>query len=255
MKNKEMIKKMDILIKINQKIIDALKVIDHNAKGFCIVINENNQVMGTITDGDIRRFLLEEKSIYSDINEVMNTDFEYVNVLDEFEIVVEKFKNHKINFLPILDNRGNLINVITKKQLHVLILEGRNWSTDIIFDDLDINLLEHEIYNRPWGYYKTVYLNDYARAKVIIVNPKGKLSLQEHKFRDEHWVIIKGHGEITIGESIKKIAEGQYFFVPKGCKHRIENISNELPLIISEVQLGSYFGEDDIIRYSDVYGR
>lgn len=134
-------------------------------------------------------------------------------------------------------------------------LEDSKWQPNRDFSLLDDEKLEQEIYNRPWGYYKTVFLSDFTRAKIICVYPKGKLSIQEHKYREEHWVIVKGKGELTLGESIKSMTSGDYIFVPKSCKHSIENISDEENLFISEVQLGSYFGEDDIIRYSDIYGR
>lgn len=246
---------MNFYINEDSSILNALKKINNNSKGFVIIINEKEKVVGTITDGDIRRFLIDGNSILDTVKTIMNVNFEYINETDDFEIVVEKFKNNKINFLPILNSEKRCINVITKKQLHLLLLEGKEWSPFINFTNLKEALLEQEIYNRPWGYYKTVFLNDFARAKIILVNPKGKLSLQEHKLREEHWVIIKGLGEVTIGDSIKHIKSGNYIFIPKSCKHTIENISENEPLIISEVQLGTYFGEDDIIRYSDIYGR
>ncbi|HHE05988.1 MAG TPA: cupin domain-containing protein, partial [Epsilonproteobacteria bacterium] len=76
----------------------------------------------------------------------------------------------------------------------------------------------------------------------------------EHKRREEHWVIIKGKGKVVLGESLLDVYPGKYIYIPKGCKHQIINDGEE-NIIFSEVQLGEYFGEDDIIRYSDKYGR
>ncbi|OEF97736.1 hypothetical protein BHF68_14050 [Desulfuribacillus alkaliarsenatis] len=120
---------------------------------------------------------------------------------------------------------------------------------------LDEEMIEHEIYDKPWGFFKTTFLNPYSRAKIIKINPLGELSLQEHSRREEHWVIIKGTGELIIGDSKKVMQAGDYIFIPKQCKHKITNISSTEPLMISEIQLGEYFGEDDIIRYDDKYGR
>lgn len=88
-----------------------------------------------------------------------------------------------------------------------------------------------------------------------MVNPKGILSLQEHKRREEHWVIINGEGRVTLGDSVKNVHAGDFIYIPKGCKHRLENPSGSEYLMVAEVQLGDYFGEDDIIRYEDIYGR
>lgn len=145
--------------------------------------------------------------------------------------------------------------MLTKVQLHTALLEGLEWDCRYDFSLLDGHTIDHEIYNRPWGYYKTVFLSDYSRAKIIQVNPGEELSLQEHKKREEHWVIVKGEGVMTIGESVRDVNEGSYIYIPKGCKHRVSNNSQSIPLMISEVQLGSYFGEDDVIRYEDKYGR
>ncbi|MCZ8539201.1 mannose-1-phosphate guanylyltransferase / mannose-6-phosphate isomerase [Psychrobacillus psychrodurans] len=236
-------------------ILDALTIIDRNQKGFVVVTDTYNKVIGTLTDGDIRRALIEGISLSSKVSEVVNSNFKSIRENDEFETVVNIFKDSKIEFLPIINEEKVLLNVVTKKQLHIILLEDSKWQPNRDFSLLDDEKLEQEIYNRPWGYYKTVFLSDFTRAKIICVYPKGKLSIQEHKYREEHWVIVKGKGELTLGESIKSMTSGDYIFVPKSCKHSIENISDEENLFISEVQLGSYFGEDDIIRYSDIYGR
>lgn len=139
--------------------------------------------------------------------------------------------------------------------MHYLLIEDIKFNLYFDFSTLDNKSIEHEIYNRPWGFYKTTFLNKYARAKIIKVYPEGALSLQEHKKREEHWVVIKGEGELIIGESIKIVRSGDYIYIPKGCKHKITNKCKNESLMISEVQLGEYFGEDDIIRYEDKYGR
>lgn len=235
-------------------ILLALQKIDENKKGFLIVVDKSGQVLGTLTDGDLRRSFLNGKTINDSVNEVINYNYEFVYFDSSFEEVTEIFKSRKVDFIPIVDREYKLVNIITKKQFHVLMLE--DIESNLLFDffSLDETKLEHEIFNRPWGFYKTSFLNKHTRAKIIKIYPKNELSLQEHKEREEHWVIIKGEGRLTIGDSVKDVNPGDYVFIPKGCKHRIENKSNRT-LMISEVQLGDYFGEDDIIRYSDKYGR
>ncbi|MEK5071462.1 cupin domain-containing protein [Sporosarcina sp. FSL K6-1508] len=239
----------------NATILEALKQIELNKKGFVILINTNEVVKGTLTDGDIRRSLLKGKGLSSFACEALSGEFSFINVNDSFDKIIGFFKKSKIGFLPIVDKEGKLVNVLTKVQLHTALLEGLEWDCRYDFSLLDGHTIDHEIYNRPWGYYKTVFLSDYSRAKIIQVNPGEELSLQEHKKREEHWVIVKGEGVMTIGESVRDVNEGSYIYIPKGCKHRVSNNSQSIPLMISEVQLGSYFGEDDVIRYEDKYGR
>lgn len=239
-------------------ILMALKRIDSNRSGFLIVVDENDKVLGTLTDGDIRRALItliNYKSLQDSIREIYRDNFSFVTLRSSFEEVIEKFKSPRINFLPILDDESKLINIITKKQLHVFLLEDRQFDHYFDFQSLDHTVLEHEIYNKPWGFYKTTFLNDHVRVKIIKVYPNEELSLQEHKKREEHWIVIKGTAILTIGETIKNINPGDYIFIPKGCKHKVYNDSLNETLVLSEVQLGEYFGEDDIIRHEDKYGR
>ena len=185
----------------------------------------------------------------------MTKNFVYIHLNSSFEEIVEKFKSSKIFFLPILDNSKKLVNIITKKQFHILLLEDLKYNLTDNFTNLNMKSLEQEIMNRPWGFYKSIVYTQHSQAKVITVFPKGELSLQEHKKREEHWVIIKGKGKVVLGESILDVYPGKYIYIPKGCKHQIINISENENLIFVEVQLGEYFGEDDIIRYKDKYNR
>lgn len=120
---------------------------------------------------------------------------------------------------------------------------------------VDENELDFEVFPRPWGFYKSTLLAEHVQSKIITVFPKGELSLQKHKKREEHWIIIKGEGKIILEDSILKVEQGRYVYIPKGCKHKLINSSLKENLILAEVQLGTYFGEDDIIRYEDKYGR
>lgn len=235
-------------------ILEAMKKIEKNNKRFILVL-ENDDVIGTLTDGDIRRALINGKTLSCSVSEIANKDFECILTDAKFDEIIEKFKYKKIDFLPIVNVNGKLENILTKDKLHEILLKGEtiNLQQDFISDAVEN--YNFEIFNRPWGFYKTIFLSDFIQAKIIHVHPQQQLSLQYHNFREEHWVIIKGEGVMTIGESVKNVSPGDYIFIPKGCKHRIKNKSQQNALIISEVQLGSYFGEDDIIRIEDDYGR
>jgi len=243
-----------LVVNERSTIKQIMQSIDDNKNGFVIIVDDTYLFKGIVTDGDIRRAILNDLSIMSNINILLKKDYEFITDNSSFFDVSEKFKSTRINCLPILDNNMNLVNILTKKQFHIMLLEDIKFDLTYDFTKLDHIILEHEIFSRPWGHYKSTILSSHAQAKIITVFPKEELSLQKHKKREEHWVIIKGKGKIVLGESLIDVYPGKYIYIPKGCKHQIINDSEE-NIIFSEVQLGDYFGEDDIIRYSDKYGR
>ena len=108
--------------------------------------------------------------------------------------------------------------------------------------------------HRPWGWFESLAMGERFQVKRICVKPGAALSLQSHKYRSEHWIVVEGTIKVTVEDEISSVTEGQSVFVPLGAKHRMENLSKSLVVLI-EVQVGSYLGEDDITRYEDVYGR
>ena len=108
--------------------------------------------------------------------------------------------------------------------------------------------------DRPWGWYETLALSDRFQVKRIVVKPGGCLSLQSHFHRSEHWIVVAGTARITLGEDIKLVTENESVYIPLGTVHRMEN-PGKLPMVLIEVQTGTYLGEDDIVRYEDMYAR
>jgi mannose-1-phosphate guanylyltransferase/mannose-6-phosphate isomerase len=114
--------------------------------------------------------------------------------------------------------------------------------------------VEHRRIDRPWGYYQDVDIAARYRVKRIVVKPGRTLSLQKHFHRSEHWVVVKGCAEVTLGNDVRSVHENESIYVPIGSIHRLAN-PGKIPLELIEVQVGSYLGEDDIVRLEDVYGR
>ena len=112
----------------------------------------------------------------------------------------------------------------------------------------------HPLVRRPWGSYETLVMDARFQVKRIVVDPGGELSLQMHHHRAEHWVIVSGTAEITNGDTVRLYTENQSTYIPVGVRHRLKN-PGVIPLVLIEVQSGSYLGEDDIVRFEDVYGR
>jgi mannose-1-phosphate guanylyltransferase/mannose-6-phosphate isomerase len=107
---------------------------------------------------------------------------------------------------------------------------------------------------RPWGWYESLVIGERFQVKRIHVNPGAALSLQSHFHRSEHWIVVEGTAKVTIDDRVSLVSESQSVYIPLGAKHRMEN-PGKLPMVLIEVQTGGYFGEDDIIRYEDVYAR
>ena len=244
-------KNIKLKISSEKSILHAIKKIDNNKLRFVIIVDDNDYVLGILTDGDVRRQLINGASLESNIS--FNETFYYLAFEDDFSRVCQLFRSSSLDFLPILQS-GKLFNIITKKQFNKMLIEGIGYSPNIDFSKFNYLDNEQEIYNRPWGFYKSVWLNTNAQAKILSINSGAELSFQKHMRREEHWIVVKGNGLARLEDKFIKLYPGKYLNIPKESKHQIINDSDK-ELFISEVQLGDYFGEDDIIRYSDKYGR
>jgi mannose-1-phosphate guanylyltransferase / mannose-6-phosphate isomerase len=114
--------------------------------------------------------------------------------------------------------------------------------------------LQHNRVHRPWGWYQCLNRGDRYQVKCIMVKPGGRLSLQSHHHRSEHWVVVKGTLEVTLDEQVEILSENQSTYIPIGRRHRLAN-PGKVPAFLIEVQSGAYLEEDDIIRHDDVYRR
>jgi mannose-1-phosphate guanylyltransferase/mannose-1-phosphate guanylyltransferase/mannose-6-phosphate isomerase len=108
--------------------------------------------------------------------------------------------------------------------------------------------------HRPWGWFETLVLADRFQVKRIYVHPGAALSLQSHVHRSEHWIVVAGTAKVTVDDEVKLLTENQSVYIPLGAVHRMEN-PGKVPMVLIEVQTGTYLGEDDIVRYEDVYAR
>lgn len=114
--------------------------------------------------------------------------------------------------------------------------------------------VDYPRFHRPWGWYETLCLDGRFQVKRIMVKPGAKLSLQSHVHRSEHWIVVAGTALVTVGEEEKLLTENQSVYIPLGAIHRMEN-PGKVDMYLIEVQTGSYLGEDDIVRYEDIYAR
>jgi mannose-1-phosphate guanylyltransferase/mannose-1-phosphate guanylyltransferase/mannose-6-phosphate isomerase len=136
--------------------------------------------------------------------------------------------------------------------------KSRSQEVKEVVETLDRNKrtehVTHSRVYRPWGYYESIDAGERFQVKRIMVKPGEALSLQMHHHRAEHWVVVSGTAKVTRGEEIKLLSENESTFIPLGTKHRLEN-PGKAPLFLIEVQSGGYLGEDDIVRFEDIYKR
>ncbi|CUH84788.1 mannose-1-phosphate guanylyltransferase/mannose-6-phosphate isomerase [Thalassovita mediterranea] len=114
--------------------------------------------------------------------------------------------------------------------------------------------VQFPIDHRPWGWFESLVIGDRFQVKRIHVSPGAALSLQSHHHRSEHWIVVEGTAKVTIDDEVQLVTENQSVYIPVGSVHRMEN-PGKVPMVLIEVQTGAYLGEDDIIRYEDIYAR
>ncbi len=181
--------------------------------------------------------------------------------------------NATVGDTELIDSRNNLVHsasrlvttlgledTIVVETADAVLVAAREQSQQVkqIVENLRENsrpeVSEHKTVFRPWGSYQSICASDRFQVKKILVNPGQKLSLQMHHHRAEHWVVVKGTALVTCEDKEFTLSEDQSTYIPIGHRHRLEN-PGRIPLELIEVQSGTYLGEDDIVRFEDVYGR
>ena len=180
--------------------------------------------------------------------------------VSEGDVFLEDVKNtytYSSNRLVSVIGVSNLVIVDTQDALLVADKQQTHNIKKIVArlnSDKRSEVDSHRKVFRPWGYYDLVDSGEGFQVKRIVVNSGAKLSLQKHKYRAEHWVVVKGVALVTCGDKTFELVENQSTYIPQGSLHRLEN-HQDIPLEIIEIQTGSYLGEDDIIRFEDDYQR
>ena len=176
------------------------------------------------------------------------------------DVSAVKTKNCYINSRSGLVATIGVENLIIISLKDTVLVANKNNSQDVkeLFEMLKKQKRDechsHTKVLRPWGSFETIDIADRFKVKRITVKPKSSLSLQMHNHRAEHWVVVKGTAHVTCGSKEFVMTEDESTYIPVGKKHRLEN-KGQIPLELIEVQTGGYLGEDDIIRFSDIYGR
>ena len=178
----------------------------------------------------------------------------------EGKVIIEGTKNSYLRSEDRLIVGVDLNNLIVIDTKDAILISDKKSSQKVknIVNNLKGNKIpeakSHSKIYRPWGNFLTVVEEKRWKVKLIQVKPGGKLSLQMHHHRSEHWVVVKGTAKIELDNVVKILSENQSIYIPLGSKHRLSN-PGKISLTLIEVQSGSYVGEDDILRFEDIYGR
>ena len=176
------------------------------------------------------------------------------------EAILEDTRNCYVHSERALVSTIGVYNLVIVDTPDALLVADRSRAQDVskVVERLKLsNRKEHEQHLRnlrPWGYFETLSLEPRFQVKLLHVKPGGKLSMQMHHHRSEHWIVVKGTAKVVIGDEEKLVRENESVYIFATQWHRLEN-PGKVPLEIIEVQIGSYLGEDDIIRSEDVYNR
>ena len=177
------------------------------------------------------------------------------------EVVTEKAQNNFVftqlaKTVALIDVQDLLI--VDSGDSLLIAKKGSSQDVKKIVDQLtqknSSKVKNHDFEDRPWGRFEVLRDTKDFKSKVISVNPMQQISYQSHAQREEHWIVTRGEGEVVLNDKIIPVKKGTYIHIPLGAKHRIRNTSQNY-LCFVEVQLGDYFGEDDIVRYQDDYKR
>jgi cytidyltransferase-like protein len=162
------------------------------------------------------------------------------------------FKNNdRVEFIYNVggNNKINSSSSILKKYN-----ENSSYAADLENSKSNMKNKVGSFFNKPWGKYRILSSGKNYKVKDIFINPNEKLSLQFHHKRSEHWIVVEGNGEVQLDDKVFECKTGDHIYIEIGQKHRISNIGNQ-KLILTEVAIGNYIEEDDIVRLKDIYGR
>lgn len=227
-------------------------------KSFDIEIIEKMKI-DYITCTDISSIEWSDIGSWKNLFAILEKDNNY-NSLNGKNIYTKNVTNSYIqtdNKLTVVSKLDNISVINHEGVLYISDKDDTDNLKDILRDLEKENMYipqESATVHRPWGNYKSLSETDKYQVKTIVVKPGEKLSLQYHYHRAEHWIVVSGVANVTIDDEVKLIRENESIYIPRFAKHRLEN-PGKIPLVLIEVQVGQYLGEDDIVRIEDTYGR
>jgi len=246
---------LPVLIADGATLFDALGQVHRNHGGSLIAVDDAGRPVGVIDEALLREGLLRARSMDAPVSALDLSAGEAVRLDTPFDEVVTTVLGGRRALIPILDGRDRVVNAFTREQLHQLLVEDLPWDPRRDFTALRADAQPPDAVFRPWGFYRSLLTTEFSQTKIISLAPGQEISRQLHFHREEYWTVIRGQGSFRLDDERFLVEKGFTVRIPKEAVHWIRNTQPEGALILMEVQLGDYFGEDDIVRLSDKYHR
>ena len=224
-----------------------LEVFERESRRYALVVNGQRRLIGIVTEGDVRRYLIAGGRLSSKVSVVMTTNFVSVSAPADRGLVKEAFDASEVDILPVVNSSGQPLALVSREDFWGSIVSG---DSQRITEGYVSPIVPFSVVTRKWGYFFSIHKSDVCHSKILYLAPRASISLQYHHQREEHWVIISGRAEIICGDERIKAGPGDYIKIDVGVVHKLIN-SGEDELMVHELQLGSYFGDDDIVRLSE----
>jgi len=243
------------LISSGATLFEALQKLHHNTEKSLIVVDGFGRFEGVLDENLLREGLLRTRSMEASLAVLPLSADEAVHLDMPLDEVIKVVFGSSRSLIPVLDSRDRVINGLNRDQLHQLLVEDLEWDPRMDFTQLRTDFQHQDAVFRPWGFYKSLLTTEFSQTKIISLAPGQEISLQKHFHREEFWTVIQGEGIFRLDDDRALVEKGFTVRIPKEAVHWIRNTQTDRALILMEVQMGDYFGEDDIVRLSDKYRR
>jgi mannose-1-phosphate guanylyltransferase/mannose-6-phosphate isomerase len=245
---------VDLLVSSGETLHDALERLHTRPEKAVIVVDAVGRLEGVLDEAGLRGALLATGRLDARLSNLELPRDCAIHVDTPFDEVVGNTLATGAALVPVLDDRERVINAFTREQLHQWLAEDLPWDPRSDFTARGAGERPDAV-TRPWGFYRSLLTTAFTQAKILSVAPGQELSLQKHFHREEYWTVVRGEGSFRLDDDRYTVRRGFTIHIPREAVHWIRNTHASEALILVEVQVGDYFGEDDIVRLSDKYHR
>lgn len=249
-----------LLVSSGETLFAALERLHARPEKAVIIVDAAGRLAGILDEAGLRGALLTAGRLDATLRTLDLPQDPAVHVDTPFDEVVRITLAACAALVPVLDDRDRVINAFTREQLHHLLAGDLPWDPRCDFTILAAGASlaagdRPDAVTRPWGFYRSLLTTAFTQAKILSVAPGQELSLQKHFRREEYWTVVRGQGIFRLDDDRYTVRRGFTVHIPREAVHWIRNTHSSEALILIEVQVGDYFGEDDIFRLSDRYHR
>lgn len=243
-----------LLVSSGETLYDALERLHARPEKAVVIVDTVGRLAGVLDEAGLRAALLSAGTLDAPLSSLDLPRDPSVHVDTPFDEVVRTTLAAAATLVPVLDDHDRVVNAFTREHLHHLLAGDLPWDPRVDFTAIGGGERPDAV-TRPWGFYRSLLTTAFTQAKILSVAPGQELSLQKHFHREEYWTVVRGEGIFRLDDDRFTVRRGFTVHIPREAVHWIRNTHQSEALILVEVQVGDYFGEDDIVRLSDKYHR